>query len=397
MAARGAGEMENARYRLKLACPLQPPCANKGPVSEEDSYEGQAYHPSLGDQMAEGRLTPLQWTLRFESPQCVIEMPFQDLQMRLQDEETRIDFHHPRFPDWSIYTSDRRILEHRAFVQRTHLRTQIEAVTQRQVWRQALLVTVGCLLIFAVLSVAVTWGSGYMVRAIASQVPASWEKKYGDKLFAELKEDMEVSSNAQMSVQLQQAAEPLLRVVKKEFEFHLVEDPIPNAAALPGGHVIVNTGLLKMVGSPEELAGALAHEMAHVTQRHHFRQSISDKGPYYITRIFFNKRGFLNLLATGSHILLHQNFSRKYEREADDVGWQYLLAANINPRGEIEVLKKFKAEEEKLGLVALTRSGFSSHPPTEERIQRLEARWNKSKKQSGFIEFNKAEEGASER
>src|SRR5439155_10888850 len=135
-----------------------------------------------------------------------------------------IDFHHPKFPEWTLYTSDRRILEHRAFTQRTELRNQIQTFTQRQIWRQALVVTLACLVTFALISVLVTWSSGYMVRAIASQIPASWEKKYGDKLFAELKQELQVTNDTEMSAQLKQAAEPLLRVVKGDFQFHIVDD-----------------------------------------------------------------------------------------------------------------------------------------------------------------------------
>jgi predicted Zn-dependent protease len=363
-------------------------------VSEEFSVEAQAGHPSLGNQLPAGKLSPLQWTLRFEPVESgcdVLEMPFQDLRISIDGQLGRIEFQHPKFPDRTIFTWDLRILEHRAFTQRTHLRNQIQAFTQRQVWRQALIVTVACLTAFALLCVLVSWASGYMVRALAAQVPARWEKEYGDKLFSELKQEVELSSDPDMNAQLMKATQPLLRVVKGDFQFHLVENPTPNAAALPGGHVLVDTGLLKMVSSPEELAGVLAHELAHVTQKHHFRQEIADKGPYYVTRLFFHKKGLVSLLAMGSHLLLRQNFSRKYEREADDVGWAYLVEANINPLGEIEVLKKLKAEEEKRGRARLTQSGFSSHPPTEERIQRLETRWSKLKKRTGFLEFDKPE------
>ena len=357
-------------------------------MSEEGSYEGQAFHPTFGNEVVEGKLLPLQWALRFEGEQCELEMPFQDLQIELQPAADRCCFRHAKCPDWVIYTSDPRLLDHRAFTSRTPLREQIQASAQRSVWRNALAVTLGCLLVFALLSVLVTWASGYMVRVIAGQIPAAWEKDYGDKLFVEMKDELPESAEPEIAAQLKVATEPLARAVKTEFHFHLVDNPIPNAFAWPGGHVVVYTGLIKLAGSPEELAGALAHEMAHITQKHHFRQTIASQGPYYVTRLFFNKGSFVGLLAAGSHLLIRQNFSRAYEREADDVGWRYLVAANINPRGAIDLLKKLKAEEEKAGMSSSTRSALSSHPPTTERIHRLEAKWSKMKSQTGFMEFS---------
>src|ERR1700752_3871634 len=82
-----------------------------------------------------------------------------------------------------------------------------------------------------------------------------------------------------------QAAAPLVRALANtnlDFRFYIIEDGIPNAFALPGGHVLITSGLLEMIDRPEELAGVLAHEIAHVTEKHGIRKIISDAGPYLI-------------------------------------------------------------------------------------------------------------------
>ena len=64
--------------------------------------------------------------------------------------------------------------------------------------------------------------------------------------------------------------------------------------------------------------------------------------------IFLHSRsGLLNLLGEGSELMLTRGFSQEYETEADEVGWNYLVKANIDPRGMIGMFRKFKAEEAK--------------------------------------------------
>ena len=86
--------------------------------------------------------------------------------------------------------------------------------------------------------------------------------------------------------------------------------------------------MLELADRPEEVAGVVAHELAHVTQKHGFRKIISDAGPYLIMKIFFGgASGTAGVLGGSSQLLVRQSFSQEYELEADEVGWQYLVAA----------------------------------------------------------------------
>ena len=119
-----------------------------------------------------------------------------------------------------------------------------------------------------------------------------------------------------------------------QFTFHVVESEYPNAFALPGGHIVITTALLRLADRPEELLGVIAHEMAHITQHHHARKIISAAGPLVIFGIFFHSRDqTLDVLSSGSGLLVTQGFSQEYELEADDFGWKYLVTANIDPAG----------------------------------------------------------------
>ena len=182
---------------------------------------------------------------------------------------------------------------------------------------------------------------------------------------------------------------PQTELKRFDFRFHIIAEDDPNAMALPGGNVLVTTGLLELTDQPEELAGVLAHEIAHVTKRHGVKQIISTAGPYFLLKsLLQSDSGFLGMIGHGSRMLITQNFSQKYETEADDVAWKYLTDANINPDGFIVFMRKlqgFSEENEKNQVRVL-----SSHPPTEERVRRLEGKWRKLEKKNGFVDLSEA-------
>jgi predicted Zn-dependent protease len=190
---------------------------------------------------------------------------------------------------------------------------------------------------------------------------------------------------------LDRAVKPLtdsLPQAQIPYKFYLVDDPEPNAFALPGGHVVVTKGLMELAERPEQIVGAVAHEIAHVNRKHHLREQISNLGPYIIFQLFVHGEGrLLGVIGAGSQLLIKQSFSQEYELEADATGWDYLVKAHIDPRGSIELLKKFKAEEDRYKDLEIMPQAFSSHPGTDKRIKILESRWRKLTPKTGFIDL----------
>jgi predicted Zn-dependent protease len=94
-----------------------------------------------------------------------------------------------------------------------------------------------------------------------------------------------------------------------------------------------------------------------------------------------------NLLGAGSAIMVMQGFSQEYESEADDKGWQYLVAAHIDPRGMISMFQKLKTWEaaETGNAPDLVPQAFQSHPALEKRIGRLESKGKRLKRNSEFL------------
>jgi predicted Zn-dependent protease len=220
--------------------------------------------------------------------------------------------------------------------------------------------------------------------------PQCEQQIWNDEM-AELKQTETFVTDRKWLSRLDQAVKPLVTALPTnqfQYQFYLVDDRAPNAHALPGGHVVVTMGLLEFADSPEEVAGAMAHEIAHVNLKHHIRKTLSSLGPLLLFELCMSSRnGLMQTLGGGSQLLLAQSFSQEYELEADAQGWEYLMAAHINPRGSIELLKKLKFEEDRMKGAAFVPQAFSTHPATEKRIKILDKKWKKVQDKTSFVDL----------
>jgi predicted Zn-dependent protease len=157
---------------------------------------------------------------------------------------------------------------------------------------------------------------------------------------------------------------------KVPFTIKLIDAQEVNAFALPGGFFFVNTGLMMRAESESELAGVMAHEIAHVAARHGTRQATRGQviNLATIPLIFMGGwTGYGIRQAAGFAIPVgFLRFSRKMEEEADFLGVQYLYKAGYDPTAFIDFFEKMKADEKrKPGTMSKL---FSSHPPHGSRI-----------------------------
>jgi len=132
-----------------------------------------------------------------------------------------------------------------------------------------------------------------------------------------------------------------------QFHFFVVQDPSINAFALPGGYIGIHTGLIEATANESELAGVLAHEIAHVTQQHISRQLQSMRGTGIMSMAMLMGALLVGgLLGGGGDMMqgalmasqgmaLQQriNFTRAHEHEADRIGVGILAEAGFDPRG----------------------------------------------------------------
>jgi len=156
------------------------------------------------------------------------------------------------------------------------------------------------------------------------------------------------------------------------FTIKVIDSDEVNAFALPGGFFYVNSGLILAADEEAELAGVMAHEIAHVAARHATRQ---------MTRAQWANIGTIPLIFVGGGIgyavrsaaglalpLSFLSFQRGFEAEADYLGLQYMYKTGYDPQAFISFFEKLQAKEKKKpGTLA---KAFSTHPQTPDRIEK---------------------------
>ncbi|MEX2301589.1 MAG: M48 family metallopeptidase [Bryobacterales bacterium] len=158
------------------------------------------------------------------------------------------------------------------------------------------------------------------------------------------------------------------------FTIKLIDSPEVNAFALPGGFFFVNSGLMLRAETEAELAGVMAHEIAHVAARHGTRQATRGQviNLASIPLLFLGGwTGYGIRQAAGFAIPMgFLKFSRSMEAEADFLGLQYLYASGYDPMAFIDFFEKLKADEKrKPGTLSKL---FASHPPHGSRIKKTQ-------------------------
>ncbi len=356
---------------------------------DEITYEAAAHNPDLSPREFSGVLRLTADALLFESPLANCGIPLDRLAVEWHA-SGRVLYRDTEQPEWEVFASSDPLFNY--FIQgRNHLVAQVREALETRDSRRNLKLAALFVGLFSVLLAAAWWVAGLAAGWVADAVPPAWEAELGKAALEDLKKQVEITRDPRLLAQVEAAAAPLLARLPKHpyrFEFYIVENEAPNALALPGGKILVFRGLCEAADQPSQLAGVLAHEMAHVLRRHGLRQLIGSSSRYYLLRMFAGgNQGLMSLVSHGSQLLLRQSYSRQNEFEADELGWKITLAANIDPRGSSEFLRKVAGSPVLQRLEQSSLQVLNSHPPTAERIQKLEALWQRSPRRSGFTNF----------
>jgi beta-barrel assembly-enhancing protease len=163
---------------------------------------------------------------------------------------------------------------------------------------------------------------------------------------------------------------------KVPFTIKVIDSDVVNAFALPGGFFYVNSGLMLHADEESELAGVMAHEIAHVCARHGTRQETKSTIVQLASipaMIFipYSWAGYAIYQGMNFAIpLTFLKFSRADEAEADYLGLQYMYKAGYDPNSFVSFFEKVQADEKKQpGTIPKV---FSTHPPTPDRIEAIQ-------------------------
>jgi beta-barrel assembly-enhancing protease len=294
---------------------------------------------------------------------------------------------HSQQKDISVYTSNKSILKDPALAQifgsvggvnktKRHFRTQWSLLAI-----VAAIVVLPFVLFFSFRKP--------IVKKIASKIPSKYESAAGEQLFKLTSQNYKFIKDSVLQNQLSMVTEPLIKAVDDttiKFNFFIINDTTVNAFALPGGKVVVHSGLILKADNWEEIEGVLAHEIAHVTQRHHIRGILSRMGVFYVLSLTLGDySGIIAEIGNYGSSLESLMYSREFEFEADNKGFEYLQKANINPQGMITFFEKLQKQYEKKSsspYLAL----LNTHPATADRIKNLKSK-KITEKENDFYHF----------
>jgi Zn-dependent protease with chaperone function len=218
-------------------------------------------------------------------------------------------------------------------------------------------------------TVFIPWAAG----SLAERVPVSWETDLADGTLKELASDGfsesklssdEIARKRKMFAELVKLSKYPLPIRLEFYSWNA-----PNAFAIPGGVVVITDQMLDLMKTDDEFLAVMAHEIGHLEHRHGVRSVIQDGSSWLVISLMFGDASSMAALTTAlPAVLVTSAYSRDFEREADVYAFNMLRSLGKSPQAFATVMRELqKANEEAGGL-----SYFSSHPPTNERIEAAE-------------------------
>jgi beta-barrel assembly-enhancing protease len=215
------------------------------------------------------------------------------------------------------------------------------------------------------------FGSDLLVEIAVSRIPVEWEQKLGESAYRDFLSHQEVMKEGPAVAALGEMTQRMTAQILDnpyKFEVTVVKSDVINAFALPGGYVVVFTGLMKKAESGEEVAGVLSHELNHVLQRHGLERIVKNLGLMAVAAIVFgNQQGLAGMMKQLGVELFTLKFGREQETEADLTGLQLLQRAKIDPSGMITFFERLSEKDQG------RMEWLSTHPMSAARADRLKA------------------------
>ncbi|MCA6514949.1 MAG: M48 family metallopeptidase [Chitinophagaceae bacterium] len=206
-------------------------------------------------------------------------------------------------------------------------------------------------------------------------IPVKQEIIWGQQIYEAVMEDAVIDSAGTELLRKFASNYPLSNTYP--IQLTLVKDTIANAFAVPGGNIVVHSGLIASLKNPEELYALLSHEATHVNRRHSLRQMLGNlTGSYLLSMLGTNFGGLGNTLINQAGMLQSLSYSRQLETEADWEGQELMVKNGTNPEGMTELMESLQAAHPALNS---NLSFLSTHPVSANRIKSSKEFSQKSK------------------
>lgn len=224
--------------------------------------------------------------------------------------------------------------------------------------------------VIAVLVCAYLWVLPWTAERLVMVVPRSVDERIGEAAYQQLA--LALREDRDRTRALQEFGDRLKLAPSYAPTYHVVLDDQVNAFALPGGHIVVFTGILDKMDSAEELAALLAHEATHVEERHSTRMIARSMAGYlFLSLLIGDVNAVVAVVADNANALRNLDYGRGLESEADEVGQQRLWENGVDPQAMVKLLELLQREASDMPQKV---AFLSSHPLTSERIAAAQAK-----------------------
>lgn len=354
-----------------------------------NSYTALAYHESLEQGRCTGTLQVSHDSLSFIwEEQILLVLPMSGVELKLGGNDGRVVYvSHADHPEWTVFVTNHGLLSNPILLQRKVVAAKVKSLKRKHTVSWS--VFIGMVTVILLMPMLLLLNLDVLAGVVARQVPAAWEERLGRDNFEEFKVQHSMLEGAETLTSLGLLTDVLVAHSPSHrypFRFHIVAEDSLNAFALPGGYIVIHSGLILAADNADELLGVMAHEMAHVSEQHGLRSVISSLGVWLtVAAVFGDASGLMAAVAAAGPMLLTLRYSRDFEEEADREGFELLSRAGVNPQGLVSFFEKLIAEEAALKAQRKHQEGeesedsleylsgfLSTHPATEDRVEHIQ-------------------------
>lgn len=220
------------------------------------------------------------------------------------------------------------------------------------------------------------WLAPAVAEGAADKISPETEQQIGDSWYQSLTANYTIDSSKTRLVQ--QFYDSLRYGSNYPIRITVVQEPVVNAFAVPGGHIVVFDSIIGIMDVPEQLAGLLAHEVSHIQLKHSTRAIFRELANQLLISLIFGDYGSVSgIVAQHSSQLAGLSYSRSLEIEADLHGFELMKKSSIPLRGMPDLFRKMKVTAPAAPEVP---NFLSTHPALEERIASAEKQIQQNKR-----------------